>query len=115
MHFDESTNRLKRELAAQGIRFNSDERTNRLVQELAAEKQAQTERVKVVLKPVIFVVAVVVFIICFWRYDLGLLLSIAAAVVSVPALGLVAALPIGYVLGKRAARLFKSRLRDNAR
>jgi hypothetical protein len=115
MNFDERTNRLKQELAAQGICFDTDDGTNRLVQELAAEKEAQIEGAKAVLKPLIFIAAIASFILCFWRYDLGLLVSIGVAALTVPALGLVAALPIGYVLGKTAARRFKSRLRDNAR
>ena len=43
MNFNGRTNRLKQELAAQGICFDTDEGTNRLIQKLAAEKEAQIE------------------------------------------------------------------------
>jgi hypothetical protein len=83
----------------------------RLAHELAAEKAAQIEGAKVVLKPLVFIVAFIVFALCFWRYDLGLVLSIGAAILVVPIMGLGVALPIGYVLGKRAARRAQGRAR----
>jgi hypothetical protein len=85
--------------------MNSDEQ---LPPELAAEKAAQIEGAKVVLKPLIFIVALIVFAVCFWRYDLGIVLSIGAAILAVPIMGLGIALPVGYILGKRAARRFKA-------
>ena len=58
------------------------------------------------------IAAVIAFALCFWRYEIGLPLSIGAAILTVPAIGLGIALPIGYVLGKRAARRLKSRIRN---
>ena len=81
----------------------------KLPAELAAEKAAQIEGAKVVLKPLIFIVAFIVFALCFWGYDLGLVLSIGAAILVVPIFLLGVALPVGYLLGKRAARRFKAR------
>jgi hypothetical protein len=77
--------------------------------DLAVEKAAQIEGAKVVLKPLIFIVAAIVFVLCYWRYDVGLALSIGAAVLTYPVLGFVLAVPAGYVLGKRAARRHKMR------
>ena len=110
MSVDERTNRLRRELAAQGLTFDFDERTNRLIQELAAEKEAQIEGAKAVIKPLTFVAAIATFVVCFWLNDVGLLLSILAAVLTVPVLTVGVSLPIGYVLGKSAARRLKARL-----
>jgi hypothetical protein len=76
--------------------------------ELAAEKAAQIEGAEVVLKPLVFIAALIMFALCFWRYDLGLVLSIGAAILVVPIIGLGVALPVGYVLGKRAARRAKA-------
>jgi hypothetical protein len=84
---------------------NLDER---LPRELAAEKAAQIEGAEVVLKPLVCIVALIVFALSFWRYDLGIVLSIGAAILVVPIMGLGVALPIGYVLGKRAARRAKA-------
>lgn len=110
MIFDERTNRLRQELATMGLSFESNERTDRLIQELAAEKEAQLEGAKAVIKPLIFVAAIAIFIVCFWWYDAGLLLSIGAAVLTLPVLSMGISLPIGYILGKRAVRRFKVRL-----
>jgi hypothetical protein len=85
---------------------NLDER---LPRELAAEKAAQIEGAKVVLKPLVFIVALIVFGLCFWRYDVGLVFSIGAAIMVVPIMGVGVAFPIGYVLGKRAAKRAKKR------
>jgi hypothetical protein len=74
--------------------------------DLAGEKKAQIEGASLVLRPLTFAVAVVVFALCFWRYDIGLLLSIGAAILTFPAFGLGISFPVGYVLGKRAARRF---------
>jgi hypothetical protein len=76
---------------------------------LVAEKAAQIEGAKVVLKLFICVVAFIVFALCFWRYDLGLVLSIGAAILVVPIMVVGVGLPVGYALGKRAARRFKAR------
>jgi hypothetical protein len=43
MFFDERTNRLRQELEAMGLTFESNERPDRLIQELAAEKEVQIE------------------------------------------------------------------------
>ena len=110
MIFDERTNRLRQDLAAMGLTFESNERTDRLIQELAAEKEAQIEGAKAVIKALICVAAIAVFIVCFWWYDVGLLLSIGAAVLTLPVLSVGVSLSIGYVLGKRTARRFKVRL-----
>jgi len=72
MIFDERTNRLRQELATMGLSFESNERTDRLIQELAAEKEAQIEGTKTVIRPLIFVAAIAVFIVCFWWYNAGL-------------------------------------------
>jgi len=85
--------------------MNIDEQ---LPPELAAEKAAQIEGAKVVLKLLILVVAFIVFALCFWRYALGLVLSIGAAILVVPIMVVGVGLPVGYVLGKRAARRFKA-------
>jgi hypothetical protein len=85
------------------------ETEEQLPSELAAEKAAQIEGAKVVLKPLVFAVAFIVFALCFWRYDLGLVLSIGAAILVYPIMLVGGALPVGYVLGKRAARRFKAR------
>jgi hypothetical protein len=89
-----------------------DERINGLVREIAAEREAQLEAAKVVLRPLLVVVAIIVFALCFWGYEIGLPLSIGVAILTMPAMGLGVALPIGYILGKRAARRLKSRIRD---
>jgi hypothetical protein len=113
MNSDERTNQLVRELAALGLTMNADdERTKRLVRELAAEKEAQLEAAKPMLKLLVLIAAIVMFILCFWRYEIGLLLSIGAATLTIPAIGLAVALPIGYFLGKRAAWRFKMRIRE---
>ena len=93
-----------------GLPFESNERTDRLIQELAAEKEAQIEGAKAVIKALICGAAIAVFIVCFWWYDVGLLLSIGAAVLTLPVLSVGVSLSIGYVLGKRTARRFKVRL-----
>jgi hypothetical protein len=113
MESDERTKRLIRELAGFGIVLPADldERTGQLLRDLAAEKAAQLEGAKAVLAPLTFMVAVAVFAVCFWRYDVGLTSSIAAAIVTVPAMLLGVALPTGYVLGRRAAQRFKAHLR----
>jgi hypothetical protein len=83
---------------------DDDELINQLMRELAAEKDAQIEGAKLVIKPVVFIAAVTVFILCFWWYEIGLLLSIGAATLAIPTIGAAVAIPIGYILGKRAAR-----------
>jgi hypothetical protein len=77
--------------------------------ELREEKQAQLEGASVVLKPLFIVGAVIVFALCFWWINVGLLFSIIAAIIAYPLMLLGIALPIGYVLGKRAARRLKAR------
>jgi len=83
-----------------------------LARELAIEKEAQIEGAKAVLKPLTFLAAIIVFAVCFWALEIGLPLSIAAAILAILAMGLGVALPIGYILGKRAARRLKMRIRD---
>ena len=82
--------------------FGGDD--NGLLRSVAAEKRVQLKAAEAILLPLFIIVAVSVFALCFWRYEIGLPLSIGAAVLVVPAMGLGVALPIGYVLGKRAAR-----------
>jgi len=53
-----------------------------------------------------------VFALCFWWYDMGLLLSIAVAMLTFTAIGLGVELPLGYFLGRRSARQFITRIRD---
>jgi len=43
---------------------------------------------------------------------MGLLLSIAVAMLTFPAIGLGVELPLGYFLGRRSARQFITRIRD---
>jgi hypothetical protein len=90
MNVDERTNRLRtRELEAVGVAINfNDEPTKRLIQELAVEKEAQVKGAKAVLKCLAFVAAIFVFVLCFWRYDVGLPLSIGAAILTLPVIGL---------------------------
>jgi hypothetical protein len=107
MFFDERTNRLRQELAAMGLTFESNERADRLIQELAAEKEDQIEVVMMIISPLILVAAIAVFIVCFWPYDAGLLISVGAAVLTLPVLTEGAGFLIGKVGGKRATRRFK--------
>lgn len=79
--------------------------------ELGAEKQAQLRTAKAVLRPVTFIAVVTAFALCFWKFGLGLLLSIVVAALIFPVMLFVVVLPVGYVLGKRSARRFKERLR----
>ena len=46
---------------------------------------------------------------CFWKYNMGVVLSIGAAILTIPAILLGVALPIGYFLGRRAVGRFKMR------
>ena len=71
MNFNGRTNRLKQELAAQGICFDTDEGTNRLIQKLAAEKEAQIKRSQAVLKPLIFIAAIASLSYAFGDMTLG--------------------------------------------
>jgi TRAP-type C4-dicarboxylate transport system permease small subunit len=105
---------LIRELRGLGITLpvDLDERTCQLVRELAAEKAAQLEGAKAVISLLAFIVVVAVFALCFWRYDIGVVPSVGAAILAIPVIWLGGALPIGYVLGIRAARRFKARLHD---
>ena len=106
MFFDERTNRLRQELAAMDLTFESNERADRLIQELAAEKEDQIEVVMMIISPLILVAAIAVFIVCFWPYDAGLLISAGAAVLTLPVLTEGASFLIGKVDGKRATRRF---------
>ena len=115
MFFDERTNRLRQELAAMGLTFESNERADRLIQELAAEKEDQIEVVMMIISPLILVAAIAVFIVCFWPYDAGLLISVGAAVLTLPVLTEGASFLIGKVGGKRATRRFKERLANLTR
>ena len=83
-----------------------------LLHKVAAEKKAQLEGAEAILLPLFIIVAVIVFAVCFWRYEIGLLLSIGAAIIPIPVLGFGVAVPIGYILGKRTARRLKSRISD---
>lgn len=107
------TSQLIQELAGLGVNFDiSDPRTNQLIHELAAEKAAQIEGAETVLKSLAVIVVILVFVACFWWYEIGLLLSIGAALVTLLVIGLGIALPIGRILGRRAARRFIVRMRD---
>ena len=106
MFFDERTNRLRQELAAMDLTFESNERADRLIQELAAEKEDQIEVVMMIISPLILAAAIAVFIVCFWPYDAGLLISAGAAVLTLPVLTEGASFLIGKVGGKRATRRF---------
>jgi hypothetical protein len=88
-------------------------RSDRLTRELAAEKQAALEGARAIIKPLTFVTAAIVFALCFWRYSLGFPVSIGAALITFPAAGLGVEFPIGYILGKRAARRLKVRIRND--
>jgi hypothetical protein len=88
-------------------------RSARAFRELAAEKQLQLERAEAVIQPLTFVAAVIVFAVCFWRYSLDFPVSIGAALLTVPAMGLCVSLPIGYILGNRAVWRFNTRLRND--
>jgi hypothetical protein len=87
-----------------------DDELSRLADEVAAEKRAQLEGASAVLKPLAFVADLVVFALCYWRFNLGLILSIGWAVLThfvvMGGLGL----PIGYILGRRSARRLKARI-----
>jgi hypothetical protein len=76
---------------------------------VAAEKAAQLNRAQAVLLPLFIIAAVAVFAVCFWQFEIGLALSIGAALLTFPVLGLGVAVLIGYILGKRAARRLISR------
>ena len=89
----------------------SEERVNQLMHELAAEKAAQLEGANTVIKPLTVIVDIGAFAVCYWRYDLGLILSVGAGVLAHVVMQLVA-FPVGYILGKRAARRLKERIQD---
>jgi hypothetical protein len=114
MDFDERTNQSIRELRGLGVTFpdDLDQRTCQLARELAAEKAAQLEGAKAVISPLVFIIIVAVFALCFWRYDMGMVFSVGAAILAIPVIWLGICLPIGYVLGSRAARRFKARLHE---
>jgi hypothetical protein len=105
---DEHTRQVIREATAE--KKISDERTNQLIRDIAAEKDAQMKSAKAVMKPLIFIVAIIVFSLCLWRYDIGLMLSIGAAILTFPVMLIGVAFPVGYILGKRAARRLKVRI-----
>jgi hypothetical protein len=62
------------------------------------------------LKPLIFTADFIAFAASFWGYKNGFLLSITLAILTHFAMLIGVGLPIGYVLGKRAARRFQGRL-----
>jgi len=85
--------------------LKSEDRTNEFVSELAAtQKRAQLGKAEAVLWPVSLILAIVVFGLSFWWLELGLLLSVVAAVITIPTIGLCVGLPLGYFLGNRAAK-----------
>jgi hypothetical protein len=88
--------------------MNSDEAVNLL--ELDAERRGQIEGATLILKPLTFIAVVVVFALCFWRFDLGLVLSIVATIFTLPIISLTIAFPVGQILGRRAARRLKARM-----
>jgi hypothetical protein len=83
---DQLATHLVNELGALGVDLRtSDPRIRQLVRELAAEKATQLDGVKAILKPLVILVAIIVFIVCFWQYEIGLLYSIGAAFLTIPA------------------------------
>jgi len=83
-----------------------------MTHDLAAEKEAQLGKAKAVLRPLMSIVAVVVFVLCFWKFQIGLVPSLIAAALTFLAMLFGVVLPVGYILGRRAARRYKERLRD---
>jgi Flp pilus assembly protein TadB len=79
--------------------------------DLAAVKADQLRKAKAILRPLMSIIAVVVFVLCFWKFQIGLLLSLVATVIAWPLMLVVIALPIGYVLGRRTARRYKAHSR----
>jgi hypothetical protein len=86
-----------------------DDEAMRLADEVAAEKRAQLEGATAVLKPLTIVADLTVFAVSFWRYNIGLALSIGATVLAHFLIKAGLGLPIGYVLGKRSAQRLKMR------
>jgi hypothetical protein len=80
--------------------MNSDQ----FVQNLLVERSAHIEGVKIVLKPLILVAAITVFALCFWHFELGLLVSIGAAILTIPVFAAGISIPVGYMLGARTGR-----------
>lgn len=90
--------------------MNDGEPANQAIHELLTKREAQLKTATLILKPLTIVAAVVVFALCFWRYEMGLLLSVGVAILTFPAMGLGVALPVGYFLGRNAARRLKRKL-----
>jgi hypothetical protein len=88
----------------------SQEDLREAFERLTLEREAQLEGAKAALVPFYIVFGCLTFVLCFWRFKAGFLLSIGATILVVPALGLGVALPVGYFLGKRAAKRLKSHL-----
>jgi Flp pilus assembly protein TadB len=90
--------------------MNIEHDTREAFEKLKLEREAQLEGAKAALLPFYIVVAGLVFVLCFWRFNEGLVLSIGAALLTILLIGLGVAVPVGYFLGKRAAKRLKSRL-----
>jgi VIT1/CCC1 family predicted Fe2+/Mn2+ transporter len=89
------------------VAMGLDEHLDGVARKVAAERDAQLETAKKVLLPLFVKAAIAVLALAFWRYEIGLPLSIGAAILTIPAMGIGVALPIGYMLGKRTARHLK--------
>ena len=94
--------------------ISADDRKQLLLAGVAAEKKVQLDRARAILKPIISLASVIVFALCFWRYNLGVVLSVAAAVLTFLILPAGFGIPVGYILGQRAARRFKASIGDYA-
>ena len=68
--------------------MHSDHSEQEALLQLAAERHAQLEGAKVVLRPLTLIIAISAFAICYWRYDFGLFLSLLAALLVIPIVGL---------------------------
>jgi len=85
-----------------------------LLHKVVAEKKAHLKNAEAILLPLFIVVAVIVFVLCFWHYEISLPFSIGITILVVPAMLFGVAFPVGYILGKRAARRLKSRIHDQS-
>jgi hypothetical protein len=77
-----------------------------------AERAIQLARAKAILQPILTLVVLSVFAICYWQFGVELLRSVFIALLAVPVTLIFVVLPVGFVLGTRAARRAKSRMRE---
>jgi hypothetical protein len=90
--------------------MGSNDDVGRLVGELSAERRGQLEGAGILLKPLIFIADLIAFLVFYWGYNNGFVISISLAILTHYAMLLGVAFPIGYVLGRRAARRLKADL-----